>query len=103
MSHQDYHISIEVKFRSSVTDQFKARSFDAFHLKKEYGKKILTILVYVKAERGLSIQKANEISHWFDVFYSYQFSQIETEWGISELIQAIENFERKGLLSSADH
>lgn len=62
------HISIEIKHRSSVTDQFKCRNYDMSHLKETYGYNILGILVYVKTPSGISIEHAKEISYSYDHF-----------------------------------
>jgi hypothetical protein len=95
LSSGDRHVSIEVKFRSSVTDQFKARSFDAFHLKQEYSEKILVVMVFVKADTGLSLAGAKSICHWFDGFFGYRFSEIQSGWELVDLIGAIDEFERR--------
>jgi hypothetical protein len=89
------HVSVEVKFRSAVTDQFKARSFDAFHLKREYAERILVVMVFVRAERGLSLAGAKSICHWFDVFFGYKFSEMQSEWELRDLIDTIDEFGRR--------
>ena len=38
------HVSIELKYKSAVTDQFKCRAYDAAHMKAEHGDAILTIM-----------------------------------------------------------
>ncbi len=62
-------VSIELKYRSAVTDQFKARAYDAAHMKRTHGDRILTVLVFAKSDTGISIDRARDIGHEFDRFY----------------------------------
>jgi hypothetical protein len=62
-------VSIELKYRSAVTDQFKCRSYDAIHMKKELGGNVLCIMIYVKSNTGISIKQAERICYPFDWFY----------------------------------
>ena len=48
-------ISIEIKYKSAVTDQFKARVYDAVHMKQAHGARILTVLLFAKSDTGISI------------------------------------------------
>jgi hypothetical protein len=62
------HLSIELKYRSAVTDQFKCRAYDAWHMKKEHGDDVRTIMLYAKSTTGLSIAQAERICYPFDLF-----------------------------------
>ena len=62
-------VSIEVKYKSAVTDQFKARAYDAEHMKREHGESIRTVLLFAKADTGISVGRARDICHSFYVFY----------------------------------
>ena len=62
-------VSIEIKYRSAVTDQFKARAYDAAHMKRTHGDSILTVLVFAKSDTGISIDRARDIGYEFDRFY----------------------------------
>ncbi len=63
------YISIEIKHRSAVTDQFKCRSYDMLHLKKKYQNELLGIMIFVKSSSGISIEHAKELCYSFDLFY----------------------------------
>ncbi len=62
-------VSIEVKYRSAVTDQFKSRSYDFAHMKREHPD-LMGVMVYVKSNTGISPELAREICHDYDLFYS---------------------------------
>ncbi|MBI4847497.1 MAG: hypothetical protein HY808_02830 [Nitrospirae bacterium] len=87
---QNKYISIEIKHLSSVTDQFKSRSFDMIHLKKTYGSQIYGIMVYVWAHKGLSIPQAEKICYAFDFFFGIESSSIHEAMVWSRLTKAIE-------------
>ena len=70
-----HQISIEIKHRSAVTDQFKCRSYDIQHLKQSYPK-LYGIMVYVKSDRGISPRHAKSICYPFDYFFSIPESEI---------------------------
>lgn len=74
-------ISIEVKFKSSVTDQFKTRSFDMIHLKKS-NQNLFGIMVYVKSGTGISPKRAKSICYAHDFFFSIPEARAESvsEW-----------------------
>jgi hypothetical protein len=89
------HISLEIKHRSAVTDQFKCRSYDIMHLKRTYGDNLLGVMVYVKTTTGLSVRQARSICYSFDHFFSVDSvsKHIPTAW--DDPILAIENFVSK--------
>lgn len=60
--------SIEIKFHSAVSDQFKARSYDMIHLKNTFGKDLHGVLIYFKSSMGISIDQAMKIAYPFDLF-----------------------------------
>jgi hypothetical protein len=71
------YISIELKHRSAVTDQFKCRSYDMLHLKKQYGDRLIGVLIYVRADTGIKLQQAEKISYPFDHFIGIDADAIE--------------------------
>jgi len=88
------YVSIEIKHRSAVTDQFKCRSYDMIHLKKNYGSNLLGIMVYVKSTTGISAKHAKFICYSFDHFFNIpsMSRHIPTAW--DELISAVVKFLR---------
>jgi len=86
------YISIEIKHRSAVTDQFKCRSYDMHHLRLQYGKKLLGILVYVKADTGLGFDHAKDICYDFHHFFGIPSSSINTPAVWDAFFQAITSF-----------
>ncbi len=75
-------LNVEIKFRSSVTDAFKARAYDQIHLKKAYPF-LVGILVYIKPRRGgISFEQAKNISYPFDAFVFINEGKVEEreEW-----------------------
>ncbi len=70
------HVSIELKYKSAVTDQFKCRAYDALHMKKDHGDHLLCIMLFVKASSGISIQQAEKICYPFDRFIGIHISEI---------------------------
>jgi hypothetical protein len=88
------HISIEIKHRSAVTDQFKCRSYDMCHLKKSYGDNLLGMMVYVKSTTGISAKHAKSICYSFDRFFGIpsESRHIPTVW--DEIISVIVDFLR---------
>jgi hypothetical protein len=62
-------IAVELKFISSVADEFKARSFTVLHVKKNHGNNVYCVLAYVHmTEAGLSTATAKSYSYPFDEF-----------------------------------
>jgi hypothetical protein len=60
---------VEVKFRSAVTDAFKARSYDQIHLKEAYPH-LLGSLAYAKPQHsGISFEQAKQVCSAFDFFF----------------------------------
>ena len=88
----DRKVSIEIKYRSAVTDQFKARAYDAAHMKRTHGDKILTILLFAKSTTGISIDHARAISYEFDRFYGNAASAFLEPGGTDELAREINEF-----------
>lgn len=76
------HVSIEVKHRSSVTDQFKCRSYDIIHMKNTLGSSLFGVMVYVKSTKGISIEHAKSICYPFDYFFGIptESSQNPAAW-----------------------
>lgn len=62
-------VGIEVKFRSSVTDQFKSRSYDMIHIKRS-NPRFYGMMVYVKSHSGISPDHAKSICYPHDHFFS---------------------------------
>ena len=61
-------LNVEIKFRSSVTDAFKARSYDQIHLKRAYPH-LLGVLAYAKPQHsGISFDQARRVCNAFDFF-----------------------------------
>lgn len=88
---QTKYISIEIKHLSSVTDQFKSRSFDILHLKNTYGSRIYGIMIYVWAHKGLTIPQAKKICYIFDFFFGIEASSIDRPHVWDDLVKVIEN------------
>lgn len=61
--------SLEVVFRSAVTDHFKARTYDFAHMKKQHPG-LKGAVVYVKSNAGISPQQARRICYEYDFFFS---------------------------------
>ena len=62
-------IAVELKFISSVADQFKARSFNVLHVKKKHGNNVYCVLAYVHTTgTGLSTETAKSYCYPFDEF-----------------------------------
>ena len=85
-------VSIELKYKSAVTDQFKCRSYDAAHIKELHGKDILTIMVFARAGSGISIERARSICHPFDRFYGDDAPRFLAADGLDELVADIRAF-----------
>ncbi len=88
-------VSIEIKHRSAVTDQFKARSYDMIHLKEQYGDDLLGVMVYVKSPgTGISADRAEAICYPFDYFMSVKASSIKITSSWDDLVARILEFLR---------
>ena len=86
-------VSIEIKYRSAVTDQFKARAYDAAHMKRTHGDSILTVLVFAKSDTGISIDRARDIGYEFDRFYGDAARRfLDSDRLIAELAREIGHF-----------
>ena len=85
-------VSVEVKYKSAVTDQFKSRAYDAAHMKEQHGQNILTIMVFARANVGISIERARSICHPFDRFYADDASRFLTADGLDEVVADIRAF-----------
>jgi hypothetical protein len=61
-------LNVEIKFRSAVTDAFKARAYDQIHLKRAYPH-LLGVLAYAKPQSsGISFEQAKQVCNAFDFF-----------------------------------
>ena len=87
-------VSIEIKYRSAVTDQFKARAYDAAHMKREHAHRILTVMLFAKSDAGISIDRARDICHEFDRFYGDAAHAFLEPHGLDELARDISGFLR---------
>lgn len=86
------YVSIEIKHRSAVTDQFKCRSYDMIHLKKSYRKNLLGVMVYVKSTSGISVEHARSICYSFDYFFGVPSKSRHTPTTWDELISVVVKF-----------
>ena len=75
-----------------MTDQFKSRSYDMLHIKNTYGDKVLGILVYVKADTGISIDHAKAICYPFDLFVGISYDERHNPEVWNEMLLAIKKF-----------
>lgn len=82
-------ISIELKYKSAVTDQFKCRAYDAMHMKKEYRDGIVGIMLFVKSKSGVSIEQARRLSYPFDLFIGLKESEIGNPGFVDQLVSAV--------------
>ena len=61
-------LNVEIKYKSSVTDAFKARAYDQINLKRGYPD-IRGVLAYVKPQNsGISFEQCKQICGCFDCF-----------------------------------
>ena len=86
------YISIELKYKSAVTDQFKCRAYDIQHLKSQYGDALLGVMLFVKSSSGISISRAKAICYPFDRFFGFPVSEIGSAKALEPLQEAIEKF-----------
>lgn len=85
-------VSIEIKYKSAVTDQFKCRAYDAMHMKEEYRDQILTVMVFAKTSSGISLERARAISYPFDRFFGDCADRFLQPEGTQDLEVAIRGF-----------
>ena len=85
-------VSVELKYRSAVTDQFKCRAYDAIHMKEQYGESLLTVMLFAKSTAGISIKGAEAICHVFDRFYGVHVQELLAEGGLLALKQDIQRY-----------
>ena len=86
------HISIEIKHRSAVTDQFKCRSYDMLHMKSTTGENLLGVMVYVKSSTGISIERATSICYPFDHFIGLHADAMHFPGAWDGLVAALRGF-----------
>jgi hypothetical protein len=96
------HVSIEVKYRSAVTDQFKCRSYDAMHAKATHGGSVLTVMLYAMTGTGISRERARSICYPFDRFYAAPAREVLSAPAIDGLASEIEAFLLVGPATSDD-
>ncbi len=89
------YISIELKYKSAVTDQFKCRAYDIQHLKDQYGDALLGVMLFVKTSAGISISRAEAICYAFDRFFGIPVSEIRSAQALNPLNEAIKEFMKK--------
>ena len=85
-------VSIEIKYKSAVTDQFKCRSYDAAHMKEAHGEDLLTVMLFARAGSGIGIDRARSICHAFDRFYGNDAARFLAADGLDELVTDIRSF-----------
>jgi hypothetical protein len=68
------YFAIECKFLSPVSDQFKARAYDMLKLKREFGDKVIRIMViYAHVPGcGIGLQEAELFCYPFDHFVGFE-------------------------------
>jgi hypothetical protein len=76
-------MNVEIKFRSCVSDAFKARAYDQIHLKRSYP--LMTgLLIFIKPRRGgISAKQARMIGYPFDLFFTAKEEELADRevWG----------------------
>lgn len=83
--------NVEVKYRSCVSDAFKARAYDQIHLKQTYPH-LVGLLIFVKPHTGgVSIERARLISYPFDAFWTVAEVDLSREEIWSPLFELFEN------------
>ena len=69
-------VAVELEFLSSVSDQFKARSFNVMHVKKKHGSDVYCVLAYVHMRGiGISTDAAKSYCYPFDEFIGIDFKK----------------------------
>ncbi len=67
------YLAVELKYLSAVPDQFKARSYDMFHLKRTLGNRLCGIMIYLHVPGvGIGINRAGSICYPFDHFLAIE-------------------------------
>ena len=80
-------VAVELKFISSVPDQFKARSFNAMHVKGNHGRNVHFIMAYVHLSgSGVSSEIARSYCYPFDQFIGFDLTKPDD---LSEAISKI--------------
>lgn len=86
----DMYVSVELKFLSAVTDQFKTRSYDMIHLKSSHRTRLVGIMVYVHQPGvGLSLDRAQTICYSFDYFVGLKAKDLASEGFWVPVIDAV--------------
>ena len=66
-------VAVELLWATDLSDQLKARAYDALHLKQALGKSLTTFLIYLRAGLGgLGAEQAREICYPFDQFIALE-------------------------------
>lgn len=86
------YISIELKYKSAVTDQFKCRSYDIQHMKDHYKESLLGVMLFVKTSQGISIERARAICYAFDEFYGVLVADLGEANALIPLVDTIQRF-----------
>lgn len=77
------YLAIELKWVSSVSDQFKARAYDMLHMKQALGSRLCGMMIYLRTgSGGLSADRARDFCYPFDQFIAleHQDPQNPTIW-----------------------
>ena len=82
-------VSIEVKHKSSVTDQFKSRSYDMLHMRTTYPN-CLGIMMYIRIG-NITPEQAKKICYPFHHFFSCSPNELSIE-KVSPLFREIISF-----------
>ena len=85
-------VSVEIKYKSATTDQFKCRAYDAMHMKKEHADQILTVMVFARTNSGISLKRARAICYPFDRFFGDRAVCFLQPEGMHDLVAAIRGF-----------
>ena len=85
-------VSVEIKYKSAVTDQFKCRAYDAIHMKREHADQILTVMIFAKTSNGISLKRARAICYPFDRFFGDRAVCFLQPGGMQDLVATIRGF-----------
>jgi hypothetical protein len=83
-------VSIEIKHTSAVTDQFKCRSFDMYHMKQQFGGRVFGVMLFARAGHGIGLEQARAISYPFDIFVGVDTLSTPPQQWWQELMAAVE-------------
>ena len=83
------YVSIEIKHKSAVTDQFKCRSYDMLHLKQTFGSQIHGVMVFVRADKGIQFNQAKKICYPYDYFFGIEFVKMKQSAVWNDLLTAL--------------